>query len=252
MHKEDGGRRASLTGPCNMRMMENKMRRRIAIITARGGSKRIPGKNIRDFCGKPILSYSIEAALSCGLFDEVMVSTDSGKIAEVAKEAGASVPFMRSAAASGDYATTAQVLLEVLDEYEKRGQEFDTVCCVYPTAPFVTAQKLKDAVILLEERNVDTVVPVVRYSFPPQRAFVIRDGFTVMKYPEHASSRSQDLEAYFHDCGQFYCMQTMRFRQKKQIFTDCMLSVEMPETQVQDIDNETDWELAELKYKMMK
>lgn len=228
------------------------MKKRIAIITARGGSKRIPGKNIRPFCGKPILSYSVEAAVVCGMFDEVMVSTDSEEIAETARTAGASVPFMRSAAMSGDYATTAQVLLEVLDEYEKRGRNFDTVCCIYPTAPFVTAQKLKDAVNLLEERNVDTVVPVVRYSFPPQRAFVIREGLTVMKYPEHASSRSQDLEPYFHDCGQFYCMQTGRFRQKKQIFTDCMISVEMPETQVQDIDNETDWELAELKYKMME
>ena len=139
-----------------------------------------------------------------------------------------------------------------MEEYEKLGRHFDTVCCIYPTAPFVTPKKLQDAVALLEEKDVDSVVPVVRYSFPPQRAFVIRDGLTVMKYPEHARSRSQDLEPYFHDCGQFYCMQTKYFLQKKQIFTDRMLSVEMPETQVQDIDNETDWELAELKYRLME
>ena len=229
-----------------------RMRKRVAIITARGGSKRIPKKNIRDFCGKPILVYSIEAALASALFDEVMVSTDSEEIAEIARAAGAKVPFMRSAETANDYASTTDVLLEVLSDYEKEGHVFDTVCCIYPTAPFVTAEKLKCAVKLLEEKDVDSVVPVVRYSFPPQRAFVIRDGFTVMRYPEHAQTRSQDLEPYFHDCGQFYCMQTERFCVKKQIFTDCMLSVEMPEMQVQDIDTESDWELAELKYRMMR
>lgn len=227
------------------------MKKRVAVITARGGSKRIPKKNIRAFCGKPILLYSIEAALCSGLFDEVMVSTDSEKIAEIAQAAGAKVPFMRSAETANDYASTADVLLEVLADYKKTGQSFDTICCIYPTAPFVTPAKLKQAVMLLEEKDVDSVVPVVRYSFPPQRAFVVRDGFTVMKYPEHAKTRSQDLEPYFHDCGQFYCMQTSRFLEKKQIFTDRMLSIEMPETQVQDIDNESDWELAELKYRMM-
>lgn len=230
--------------------MEKK--RRIAILTARGGSKRIPGKNIRPFCGKPILAYSVEAALQSGLFEEVMVSTDSDEIARVAKAAGASVPFMRSGETAGDYATTADVLLEVLEAYQKQGRKFDQVCCIYPTAPFVTPEKLQKAVEILEETDADSVVPVVRYSFPPQRAFVIRDGLTVMKHPEHAGSRSQDLEPYFHDCGQFYLMQTERFLQKKQIFTDRTVSVEMPEMQVQDIDNETDWKLAELKYEMME
>lgn len=231
--------------------MQSENKKRIAIITARGGSKRIPKKNIRSFCGKPILTYSIRAALEADIFDRVMVSTDSEEIAQIALEAGAEVPFMRSDATSGDYATTAEVLLEVLGEYEKNGECFDTVCCIYPTAPFVTVQKLRDGIKLLEEQDVDSVVPVVRYSFPPQRAFVIRDGLTVMKYPQHAGSRSQDLEPFFHDCGQFYCMQVKNFKEKKQIFTDRMLSIEMPETEVQDIDNETDWKLAELKYQMM-
>ncbi len=228
------------------------MGKRIAIITARGGSKRIPGKNIRPFCGKPILNYSIEAALESGLFDTVMVSTDSQEIAKLAQEAGADMPFMRSREAAGDYATTAQVLLEVLEAYQERQESFAAFCCLYPTAPFVTPEKLKRAFALLEESGADGVVPVVRYSFPPQRAFVIREGRTVMRYPEHAASRSQDLEPYYHDCGQFYCMRTERFLQKKQIFTDHILSIEMPETEVQDIDNETDWELAELKYRLMR
>lgn len=225
---------------------------RIAIITARGGSKRIPGKNIRPFCGKPILLYSVEAACSCGLFEEVMVSTDSEEIGRIAEAGGAAVPFLRSEETSGDYASTADVLLEVLGEYGKRGRHFDTVCCIYPTAPFVTPKKLQQAVNLLETEAADCVVPIVRYSFPPQRAFVLRDGFTVMRYPEHAKSRSQDLEPYFHDCGQFYCLRTAAFLAQKKVFMDRMLSVEMPETEVQDIDNETDWKLAELKYRMME
>lgn len=226
--------------------------KRIAIITARGGSKRIPKKNIKEFCGKPIICYSIEAALASGLFEEVMVSTDSEEIAEIAKKAGAKVPFMRREETSGDFATTADVLLEVLADYEKQGQTFDSLCCIYPTAPFVTAAKLKEAFSQLEEKKAEAVVPVVRYSFPPQRAFVKQGDYTVMKYPEHARTRSQDLEAYFHDCGQFYCLDVKAFQEKKAVFMPKMISLEMPETEVQDIDNETDWKLAELKFSMME
>ncbi len=225
---------------------------RIAIITARGGSKRIPKKNIKEFCSKPIICYSIEAALSSGLFDEVMVSTDSEEIAEIAKKAGAKVPFMRSAGNSDDHATTADVLLEVLADYEKTGKTFDSLCCIYPTAPFVTASKLQEAVRLLETKEADAVVPVVRYSFPPQRAFVRSGDYTVMKYPEHARTRSQDLEPYFHDAGQFYCLDVAAFLREKAVFMPRLISLEMPETEVQDIDNETDWKLAELKYSMME
>ena len=143
----------------------------IAIITARGGSKRIPHKNIKEFCGKPIITYSIEAALQSGLFDEVMVSTDDIEIARIAREAGARVPFMRSSESAGDYASTDDVLMEVLEIYRAQGRKFDTFCCLYPTAPFVTAEKLKIAMELLEKA--DSVMPVVKFSFPPQRCMVM-------------------------------------------------------------------------------
>lgn len=226
---------------------------RVAIITARGGSKRIPKKNIKDFCGKPIIEYSIRAALDSGIFDEVMVSTDSEEIADIAKKAGASIPFLRSETTSNDYATTADVINEVLDSYESRGEKFDTCVCIYPTAPFVTAEKIKTAVDILEREGVDAVVPVVRFSFPPQRGFIIdsKDGYTKAKYPECIPMRSQDLEPMYHDCGQFYCLNTASFRSQKKIFMDRMMSIEVEETEVQDIDNETDWIMAELKWQRM-
>lgn len=225
------------------------MGKRIAIITARGGSKRIPKKNIKDFCGKPIIAYSIEAAISSKLFDEVMVSTDSEEIAEIAKKYGASVPFMRSAETSNDYATTNDVLMEVFNEYEKRGQEFDIAVCIYPTAPFVTADKLKRAIDMVEKDGADAVTPVVQFSFPPQRAFIIRDNALEYQYPENASARSQDLEPIYHDCGQFYVMRPYN------ILHDVESTMTMPlimkESEVQDIDTIEDWEIAEIKYKLM-
>ena len=139
----------------------------IAIITARGGSKRIPKKNIREFCGKPILAYSIEAALNSGLFDEVMVSTDSEEIADIAREYGADVPFMREAATSGDYATTSDVIMEVTDKYSEMGIKYDYICCIYPTAPFVTAKKLIEAMNVMIEKKPVEVMPIVQFSFPP-------------------------------------------------------------------------------------
>jgi N-acylneuraminate cytidylyltransferase len=223
---------------------------KIAVITARGGSKRIPRKNIKEFCGKPIICYSIEAALKAGIFDEVMVSTDDEEIAEIARSAGASVPFMRSEATSNDYATTNDVLKEVLGEYEKRGQHFDTLVCIYPTAPFITAEKLRKAVELREAKDADEVVPVVPFSFPPQRAFVIRDGNLEYEYPENEKKRSQDLEPVYHDCGQFYVKKTETILQED--LKKKSLPLIMSELEVQDIDNEQDWKLAELKYQMMK
>ena len=220
----------------------------IAIITARGGSKRIPRKNIRPFCGKPIIVYSIEAALISGIFDEVMVSTDDEEIADVARQAGAKVPFMRSAATSSDYATTRDVLLEVLDEYEKRGQTYDIMSCIYPTAPFVTAEKLRRGYQTLIESDADSLTPVVQFSYPPQRAFVVEDGCLVFQHPEYRLSRSQDLQPVYHDCGQFYFYRVPAYRTKP-AGEERILPLVMPEEETQDIDNYSDWELAEVKYR---
>ncbi len=225
--------------------------KRLAVITARGGSKRIPHKNIRDFCGKPIITYSIQAALESGLFEEVMVSTDDKKIAEIAKAAGAQVPFFRSEAASGDYATTAEVLLEVLEEYESRGRSFDVMACLYPTAPFVTAQKLEAAVKMLEEKGWDSVMPVAEFSFPPLRGMVIQEEKLAYRWEEFSQCRSQDLEPIYHDCGQFYLLRTDRFRQNRKLVTANTGALLINGLEMQDIDNETDWKLAELKYSMM-
>lgn len=227
------------------------MKNAIAIITARGGSKRIPRKNIKEFCGKPILQYSIEAALASGIFDEVMVSTDDEEIAQVAKAAGANVPFMRSEKTSNDYATTADVLMEVVEEYQKAGQQFDYICCIYPTAPFVTAEKLQKAFSIIKEQNAAQLKPVIAYSFPPQRCEVIRDGKLEMLHPEHRNTRSQDLEAYYHDCGQFYFYDTKELIKGKGTIVENVIPMVLSELEVQDIDNETDWKLAEIKYRMM-
>ena len=222
----------------------------IAIITARGGSKRIPRKNVKLFCGKPIITYSIEAALQSGLFEEVMVSTEDEEIARIAREAGAQVPFMRSSESAGDYASTDDVLLEVLAAYKERGREFDSFCCLYPTAPFVTAEKLRTAMGLLDKA--DSVMPVVPFSFPPQRCMVLNEeGELRMKWPEHAKTRSQDLEPYYHDCGQFYCCKTAPFLEYKTTDLPHMVPMIMSELEVQDIDNPDDWELAELQYQKM-
>ncbi len=220
----------------------------IAIITARGGSKRIPRKNIKGFCGKPIIAYSIEAAKESNLFDEVMVSTDDEEIAAVAKDYGANVPFMRSAANSNDYATTADVLHEVLAEYEKRGKSFDVMCCLYPTAPFVTGEKLSTAFDRFMESGMDGLVPVVRFSFPPQRCFVVEGGSLVYKWPQYKNERSQDLESLYHDAGQFYFWRVESFLTKQDRTRAPFLLDEM---EVQDIDNLSDWQLAELKYRML-
>ena len=222
---------------------------KVAIITARGGSKRIPGKNIKDFCGKPIIAYSIGAALESGLFDEVMVSTDSTEIADVARRYGASVPFMRSAETANDYATTADVLREVIGEYHNRGRDFDWLCCIYPTAPFVTAEKLERAFETLLESGAEALMPVVQYSFPPQRALVIKDGFLYHQFPEFAKTRSQDLEPIYHDCGQFYFYRTDAFGRQGVPTPLCTLPFIVPEEETQDIDNLSDWHLAEVKYR---
>lgn len=224
----------------------------VAIITARGGSKRIPRKNIKLFLGKPIIAYSIEAALAAGVFDEVMVSTDDEEIAGIAGKYGAKVPFYRSEATADDYATTADVLEEVLRMYREMGKNFDFLCCIYPTAPFLTAENLKISMDTLITQDADTVLPVVKFSFPPQRAVVMQDGYLKPKWPEHALTRSQDLEPFYHDCGQFYCLKTKSFLKQKKVVMKKTMPFLQEEMRVQDIDTEEDWKIAEMKYRLMQ
>lgn len=235
-----------------VRERNSKAMKTIAIITARGGSKRIPGKNIKPFCGKPILAYSIEAALQAGCFDTVMVSTDDEKIAAIAREYGAEVPFFRSAENSDDFSTTRDVVAEVLKQYEQQGMTFEYVCCIYPTAPFITAERLAESMELLRMKQADSVLPVVQFSFPPQRCVVLEEGRAVFKWPENMLTRSQDLEPFYHDCGQFYCLNVKSFEEQNLLFMKKTYPVILDELEVQDIDNETDWKLAELKYQLLK
>ncbi|MBD5470239.1 MAG: pseudaminic acid cytidylyltransferase [Lachnospiraceae bacterium] len=226
--------------------------KRVAIITARGGSKRIPRKNIKPFLGKPILEYSIGAAFAAGIFDEVMVSTDDEEIANVAKAAGAKVPFLRSEKTANDFASTADVVDEVLNTYEEQGVCFDRACCIYPTAPFVTGDAIKRAMQLLEQERADCVIPVVKFSFPPQRGVVIEDGRIVPKWKECMSMRSQDLEPLYHDCGQFYCLNVESFKRQKAIWMENVAPFIQDEMTVQDIDTPEDWEIAEMKYRLLQ
>ena len=208
----------------------------IAVITARGGSKRIPRKNIKEFCGKPIIAYSIEAALESGLFDEVMVSTDDEEIAEIAKEYGASVPFLRSENNSDDHATSADVLSEVLFEYRSRDSEFDILACIYPTAPFITAEELRNAAKLLTNTDTSSVVAVTDFDFPPQRAFLLSDdGNLTWERPENALTRRTASWERFRSFMMPNC---------RGYYIDPAL--------VQDIDTPSDWRMAEMKYLMWK
>lgn len=225
--------------------------KRIAIIPARGGSKRIPRKNIKNFLGEPIIRFSIQSALECKCFDEVMVSTDDEEIAEIAKKYGANVPFFRSKEMSSDQAMTVPVLEEVLDKYKELGQCFDYLCCIYPCAPFLTAKRIKEAMSYVEKSEVESVVPVVKFSYPPQRCLVVRDEMITMLYPENYNVRSQDLEPYYHDAGQFYCVKVDVLRKEKKMFLKKTKPVILSELEVQDIDNEEDWKMAELKFQIL-
>lgn len=224
----------------------------IAIIPARGGSKRIPKKNIRPFLGKPIIAYSIEATLKSKLFDEVMVSTDSQEIADIAIKYGAKVPFLRSNKNSGDYATDADVIKEVLSEYKKQGKKYDYAFCVYPIAPFVTAEKLKNAFEKIKETAASAVVPITLFSYPIQRGLKInKDGKISMIWPENMNVRSQDLMPTYHDAGQYFGIDVKIFLTGGKTFTENKVPIITPESEVQDIDNEEDWKLAEMKFKIL-
>lgn len=222
----------------------------IAIIPARGGSKRIPRKNIKPFMGKPIIAYSIEAALQCGLFDEVMVSTDDEEIAEVAKKYGAKVPFMRSAETANDYATMENVIEEVLQNYQKEGKIFESFCCILSTAPFLSKKSLQESFRIFTTDAYDSLMPVLAFSYPIQRALKSENSRLIMREPEHIHTRSQDLEPIYHDAGLYYWMKIDRFLEVKEIFCANTGMIVLSESEVQDIDTEEDWKMAEMKYRL--
>ncbi|CCK75580.1 NeuA protein/acylneuraminate cytidylyltransferase [Oleispira antarctica RB-8] len=222
----------------------------ICIIPARGGSKRIPGKNIKDFLGKPIIAYSILAAKESGLFSEIMVSTDCDDIANISREYGATVPFMRSDKNSDDFATTADVLREVLLEYMAKGSEFKHACCLYPAAPLVTSEKLIESYEVLNIKKFDSLFPVIEYSSSIYRSFKLDDDRVEMNWPEYADVRTQDLNKSYYDSGQFYWFDTREFILTGDVINNNCGGFPISEIDSQDIDNETDWLLAEMKYNL--
>ena len=223
--------------------------KRLAVITARGGSKRIPKKNIKEFMGKPMLAYAIEAARESELFDTIMVSTDAEDIAEVARLHGAEVPFIRSERNSSDYATTSDVIEEVVGEYGAKGQDYDEICCLYPCVPFLTWSTLGKAHELLED--VDAVIPVCRFPVPVERALGIGDGRLVAREPDKLVVRSQDLEPMYYDAGMFYYVRTDAFREYRTLTPPNTAPYIIDEMECQDIDTPEDWRVAEVKYRLL-
>jgi len=233
--------------------------KRLAIIPARSGSKRLPGKNIKEFCGKPMLSYGITAALESGLFDTVMVSTDSETIAEIARKYGAEVPFLRSAEAASDTASDLDVQHEVIGEFKKRGMEFDQMAYIYPCAPFIKKEHVINALHLLEENKATIANTVTPFSFPPLRSYHINEnGRITPRFPEYYNCRSQDLPTLYHDCGMLYAVDLHRYlvdgetptQHWDRVFKDSV-PVIVPEEECQDIDTLSDWIVAEQKYRML-
>lgn len=229
------------------------MNKKICIIPARGLSKRIPKKNIKNFLGKPIISYTIQAAIKSNLFDLVIVSTDDNHIAEISKSYGAKVPFLRSKQNASDFSTTFDVIDEVISVLKKDNQLYEYCCCIYPCAPFVTSNKLEKSYNKFRSNNYDSFFPVVKYGHPIQRAINLDEkGFIKSFNSEIIKSRSQDLENYYHDAGQFYWLKIDSIIKQKQLITPLSGCFVVSELEAQDIDNTVDWALAELKYKLLK
>jgi pseudaminic acid cytidylyltransferase len=225
----------------------------IAIIPARGGSKRIPGKNIKPFAGKPIIAHSIEVAKRAGVFDRIIVTTDSKEIAEVARRFGGETPFMRPPELSDDHTPTAPVVAHCLEWLVEHGAPAQYACCIYATAPFVQAAYIRQGCKLLSSHGVASVFSVTSFPFPIFRALKIEDnGHLSMFWPEYEMTRSNDLTEAYHDAGQFYWLNVDRFLQDRKIYTPDALPVVLPRYLVQDIDTAEDWETAEHMYKALQ
>lgn len=225
----------------------------IAIIPARGGSKRIPRKNIKEFCGKPIIAWSIRAAIASNCFDRIIVSTDDQEIADIAQEWGAEVPFIRPANLADDYTDTLSVIHHAIQQLMIDGQSPEFVCCIYATAPFVVFTNLATALESLIEHAGNYAFSVTSFPFPIQRALkVTHEGRVAMFYPEYQATRSQDLEKAYHDAGQFYWGRAQAFLDRQPIFSHQSVPIVLPRYQVQDIDTLEDWHHAELLFSTLQ
>lgn len=219
----------------------------IAIIPARGGSKRIPRKNIKEFCGKPMIAYSIQTALESGLFDEVVVSTDDDEIAKVAEFYGARVPFKRPLELANDYAATIPVIQHAIEALNL--PNLTTVCCIYPTAPFLTIQTLQESYSYLKQNQADFVMPVIAFSCPFERALKQDEqGFLTMRNLENLNQRTQDCEVLYHDVGQFYFGSVQAWKTPSQFYDRRVKAIQVPKYRAHDIDTLEDWKLAELVF----
>ena len=225
----------------------------VAIIPARGGSKRIPNKNIKLFAGQPIISYSIRVAQETKLFDRIIVSTDTPEIASIAREYGAEVPFFRPAELANDFAGTAEVVCHAIEWFAQEGMQLEFICCIYATAPFIQASYLKQGYEALVASNATSVFSVTTYPYPIYRSLKItEEGRIKMIWPDYENIRSQDLSEAYHDAGQFYWVNTKNFMQEKALFAKDSLPVILPRYLVQDIDTAEDWETAEMMFAAIK
>jgi pseudaminic acid cytidylyltransferase len=226
---------------------------KIAVIPARGGSKRIPRKNIKDFCGKPMIVWSIEAAKESGLFDHIVVSTDDIEIAEVAKKYGAEVPFMRPAELSNDFTGTTEVIAHATQWALDQSLDVDAVCCIYATAPFVQVTDLKRGLAALQSGNWAYAFTVTDFESPIFRSFKqTAEGGVEMFFPEYFETRSQDLPDALHDVGQFYWGRPSAWLENWRIFDRHSVPIMIPRWRVQDIDTLNDWKRAELMFNQLK
>jgi pseudaminic acid cytidylyltransferase len=226
---------------------------RLCVIPARGGSKRIPRKNIKEFFGKPMIAWSIEAAKKSECFDRIIVSTDDEEIATVSQKYGADVPFLRPKCLADDYAGTTPVIAHAIKWQNEHGEETSEACCLYATAPFVHVGDLQKGLALLVETKSDYAFSVTSYSFPIQRAVrITKDNRVEMFQPEYFNSRSQDLEQAWHDAGQFYWGRSESWLSEKKIFREFSIPIPIPRYRVQDIDNQEDWDRAVLLFKAIK
>ncbi|EOW9309961.1 pseudaminic acid cytidylyltransferase [Vibrio cholerae] len=225
----------------------------VAIIPARGGSKRIPRKNVKDFYGKPMIAWSIEAAKASGCFDKIIVSTDDPEIADIARQFGAEIPFMRPAALSDDYTGTIPVIRHAVEWLNQNDAPVDYACCIYATAPFILPEDLKQGLQLIKNSGSSYAFSVTSYAFPIQRAVrITKNGRVAMFNPEHFQTRSQDLEEAWHDAGQFYWGTADAWCEERAIFGEDSLPVRLPRHRVQDIDTAEDWNRAEWLFRALQ